>query len=101
LSTLPNETFLATNAKELMSYLTQQMTTKEGLKIFGDRGKEALMKELQELLYRKIMHPVSEKSLTIEQKAALRYLMFLKEKRSGEVKARGCADGRKQRVYKT
>eukprot|EP00957_Ditylum_brightwellii_P115640 8820673-Ditylum_brightwellii.AAC.1 len=32
---------------------------------------------------------------------ALRYLMFLKEKRSGEVKGRGCADGRKQRVYKT
>eukprot|EP00957_Ditylum_brightwellii_P091242 6946802-Ditylum_brightwellii.AAC.1 len=27
--------------------------------------------------------------------------MFLKEKRSGEVKGRGCSDGRKQRVYKT
>eukprot|EP00957_Ditylum_brightwellii_P059127 4486140-Ditylum_brightwellii.AAC.1 len=27
--------------------------------------------------------------------------MFLKEKRSGEVKGRGCTDGRKQRVYKT
>jgi len=105
LSTLPNETFLntiASHAKELMSYLTQQMTAKKGLKIFGDRGKEALMRELQQLLYRSVMHPVSAKSLTIEQKkAALSYLMFLKEKRSGEVKGRGCADGRKQRVYKT
>eukprot|EP00957_Ditylum_brightwellii_P144934 11039312-Ditylum_brightwellii.AAC.1 len=27
--------------------------------------------------------------------------MFLKEKRSGEIKCRGCADGRKQRLYKT
>jgi hypothetical protein len=27
--------------------------------------------------------------------------MFLKEKRSGDVKGRGCADGRKQRMYKT
>ena len=27
--------------------------------------------------------------------------MFLKEKRCGRVKGRGCADGRKQRIYKT
>ena len=40
--------------------------------------------------------------LTTEQKkAALRYLMFLKEKRCGRIKGRGCADGRKQRLYKT
>eukprot|EP00957_Ditylum_brightwellii_P046792 3551275-Ditylum_brightwellii.AAC.1 len=48
------------------------------------------------------MHIVDVKSLTRDQKiSALRYLMFLKEKRFGEVKGRGCADGRKQRVYKT
>ena len=34
-----------------------------------------------------------------EKKAALAYLMFLKEKRTGVVKGRGCADGRKQRLY--
>ena len=62
--------------------LTQQMSAKKGLKIFGDRGQEAVMKELQQLLYRSFMHPVSAKSLTIEQKkSSLRYLMFLKEKR--------------------
>jgi transcription elongation factor Elf1 len=27
--------------------------------------------------------------------------MFLKEKRCGTIKGRGCADGRKQRLYKT
>jgi len=27
--------------------------------------------------------------------------MFLKKKRCGRIKGRGCADGRKQRVYKT
>eukprot|EP00957_Ditylum_brightwellii_P002238 172089-Ditylum_brightwellii.AAC.1 len=49
-----------------------------------------------------MMHPVHVKSLTYEQKlAALRYLMFLKKKRAGEVKGRGCADGRKQRLYKS
>jgi len=31
-----------------------------------------------------------------ERKKALRYLMFLKEKRDGSIKARGCADGRPQ-----
>ena len=48
------------------------------------------------------MHGIYAHTLTRHQRgAALRYLMFLKEKRSGEVKGRGCADGRKQRLYKT
>eukprot|EP00957_Ditylum_brightwellii_P004401 334125-Ditylum_brightwellii.AAC.1 len=48
------------------------------------------------------MHLVNIKLLTKDQKiSAFRYLMFLKEKRSGKVKGKGCADGRKQRVYKT
>ena len=33
--------------------------------------------------------------------SALNYLMFLKRKRSGTVKARGCADGRPQREFIT
>jgi len=36
-----------------------------------------------------------------EKKKALQYLMFLKEKRDGIIKARGCADGWSQIVYKT
>ena len=48
------------------------------------------------------MHGVRSSDLTRTQKhAALQYLMFLKQKRCGKVKGRGCADGRKQRVYKT
>ena len=34
-----------------------------------------------------------------ERKWALRYLMFLREKRDGTIKARGCVDGRPQRLY--
>lgn len=102
---IPEETFfcaMAPHADELMTFLTKQMTAKKGSKMFGDRGIAALEKELRQLLYREVMHPVNIKSLTREQKlSALRYLMFLKEKRSGEVKGTGCADGRKQRVYKT
>jgi Reverse transcriptase (RNA-dependent DNA polymerase) len=46
------------------------------------------------------MQPVAAESLTQEQRQrTLAYLMFLKQKRCGKVKGRGCADGRKQRVY--
>jgi len=36
-----------------------------------------------------------------EKRNALQYLMFLKKKRCGRIKGRGCADGRKQRLYKS
>ena len=86
----------------MMSMLTEQMSAKKGLKHFGQRGADAIKKELEQLVYRKVMHGKKPSELTREQRrAALRYLMFLKEKRSGKVKGRGCADGRKQRIYKT
>ena len=47
-----------------------------------------------------VMTPVHKNCLTPEQrKEALAYLMFLKRKRCGKIKGRGCADGRKQRAY--
>jgi hypothetical protein len=36
-----------------------------------------------------------------QRQQALRYLMYLKQKQCSRIKARGCADGHKQRVYKT
>ena len=36
-----------------------------------------------------------------EKKAALQYLIFLKQKRCGKIKRRGCADRRKKRDYLT
>ena len=45
---------------------------------------------------------VSWKDLTWDiRKQALGYLMFLKRKRSGKMKGRGCADGRPQQEYIT
>jgi len=44
--------------------------------------------------------PCSRNGLSYEEiKKALRYLMLIKEKRDGTIKARGCADGRPQRIY--
>ena len=75
-----------------------QYTLKRGLKEFGIDGLTALGKEVEQLYTRKVSKPVDGNDLTRDQKqASLRYLMFLTKKRCGRIKARGCADGRKQR----
>ena len=57
---------------------------------------------MRQLHDRDVMKLAYKKSLTQEQrKEALAYLMFLKRKRCGKIKGRGCADGRKQRAYIT
>ena len=74
-----------------------QMPIRRGLKLFGSQGISAVKAELQQLHDLKVMEA---KPLTTTQKReALGYLMFLKRKRSGKIKARGCADGRPQWAY--
>ena len=81
---------------------TPQMSMKKGLQMFGEGGYAAVKQEMQQLHDRQVMQPVRRKDLTPEQKReALGYLMFLKKKRCGKIKGRGCADGRKQRAYIT
>ena len=76
---------------------TPQMPIRRGLKLFGSEGISAVKAELQQLHDLKMMEA---KLLTTTQKQeALGYLMFLKRKRNGKIKARGCADGRPQRAY--
>jgi uncharacterized protein YeaC (DUF1315 family) len=72
------------------------------LKYFGKSGADAVVAEMRQLDYRNVIKPVNGRSLTREQKRrTLQYLMSLKQKRCGRIKARGCADGRKQRFYKS
>ena len=79
---------------------TPQMSLKAGLRTFGSDGVKVVEKEIRQLHDRGVMIPVQKESLTLEQRReALAYLMFLKRKRCGKVKGRGCADGRKQRAY--
>ena len=81
---------------------TAQMSMKKGLKVFGAGGYAAVKQEMQQLHDRRVMQPVRRKDLSPAQKReALGYLMFLKKKRCGKIKGRGCADGRKQRAYIT
>ena len=90
------------HTNQVFNFLTDQMSANAGLKEFGEKGAASIMQELEQLLYRKVIVGRKASDLTLSQrKAALQYLMFLKEKRCGKIKARGCADGRKQRIYKT
>jgi hypothetical protein len=83
-------------------FLTEQMSLRRGLKQFGKKGADAVVAELQQIDYRRCIKPVFGHDLSREDKHwCLRYLMYLKEKRCGRIKARGCADGRKQRLYKS
>jgi hypothetical protein len=90
----------ANHAEVVEPLVTAQMNMRQGLKAFGESGVAAVRKEMQQLHDRKVMKAVTSKELTPQQKKdALAYLMFLKRKRCGTVKGRGCADGRKQRAY--
>ena len=81
---------------------TPQMSMKKGLKMFGKGGYAAVKKEMHQLHDQKVMQPISQKDLSHEQKkAALGYLVFLKKKRCGTIKGRGCANGCKQRAHIT
>jgi hypothetical protein len=86
------------------SLVSVQMNAKVRLKRFGQAGAEAIRKELHQIITLHVMSGCMPGSLSSEQKQkALRYLMFLKEKRCRCrcIKGQGCADGHKQQVYKT
>ncbi|KAL7559815.1 hypothetical protein ACA910_003979 [Epithemia clementina (nom. ined.)] len=79
---------------------TPQYPFKKGLEVFGEEGQQAVLEELQQLHERKVILPKEAADLTPEQKrTSLEYLMFIRRKRDGLLKGRGCADGRKQRLY--
>jgi hypothetical protein len=92
---------IATYSNIEASKSTPQYGFNKGLKEFGSLGYEATVKELDDNLLgmgavRMLMPSQIGKSIRYE---ALNYLMFLKRKRCGKIKARGCADGRPQREY--
>ena len=77
-----------------------QYTLKKGLQVFRPPGVEAVYKELKQLHERKVEEPRDASMVSPTQKRnALGYLMFLKQKRTGQIKGQGCADGRKQRLH--
>ena len=80
---------------------TPQFGFKKGLTIFREAGHEATIKELDKnLIGKNVLDMLDPKSVSYDMmRMSLGYLMFLKRKRDGRIKARGCADGRPQREY--
>ena len=67
----------------------QQFILQKGLKAFGEKGHEAAKKELEQLHKRNCFHLVSIKEMTaVEKKKSQQSLMFLSEKRDGNIKGR-------------
>ena len=78
----------------------QQYMLKQGLKKFGRRGHEGAQKEMDQLHRRNCFCPVSVKNLSEkERRQAMRALMFLTEKRTGEVKGRMVYNGKPTREW--
>jgi hypothetical protein len=87
---------------DLEAFTMTQYNLKRGLKEFGKDGIVALGKEMEQLHTRKVVKPVESSKLSkVQKRASLCYLILMSKKRCGEIKARGCADGRKQREATT
>jgi hypothetical protein len=80
--------------------LAEQYSVNKGIKLFGDRAKESVTKELKQLHDYGTYTPVHAHELTSEQrKEALASLIFITEKRCGRIKSRACVNGSTQRTY--
>ena len=73
------------------------------MEVFKKKGHKATVKELDKnRIGRYVINMLPTRSITHDMmEMSLAYLMFLQRKRSRQVKARGCADGRLQREYIT
>ena len=78
----------------------KEMPVSEGIKRFGQSAVDAVFAEFAQLSDLTTFHPQDASKLSYrEKKKALKLLTKVKQKRCGRIKARGCADGRKQRLY--
>ena len=75
---------------------------KARVNMWGQEGVDVIIKEMKQFHDHAVLQPLLPSEISPKVKStALGYLMFLKKKRNGTIKARVCADGRPQRVYKT
>jgi hypothetical protein len=77
-----------------------QYNLKPGLRKFGNKGEMAAVNELTQLHVMDMWKSMYADKLSREQRMqALLLLLFLKEKRSGDIKGRACVNGAPQRAY--
>ena len=80
--------------------VVQQYNLKKGFELFGDRAKAATTKELQQMHdFGTYVSQDAKELSSAECLKALSALMFIVEKRNGDIKVRKCAMGSKQRTF--
>jgi hypothetical protein len=80
--------------------LAEQYSINKGIRLFRDRARESISKELRQFYDYVTYVPIHAHKLTPEQKKqALASLIFLTEKRCGRIKTRACVNGSTQRDY--
>jgi hypothetical protein len=78
----------------------QQYLLRDGLKKFGEKGREAALKEMDQLDKRKVFTPIAVKDLTYDEKAkAVNGIMFLAEKRDKRIKGHFVYNGKPSRAW--
>jgi hypothetical protein len=91
-----------TSEEELgvMAYILTQYNLKLGLRKFGTQGENVVLKEMTQLHIMDTWTPMDAGKLLREQRMrALPSLLFLKEKRTGDIKGRACINRAPQHAY--
>jgi hypothetical protein len=84
----------------VMAYLLTQYNLKPGLRKFGTREEKATLKEMTQLHIMDTWTPMEAGKPSREQRMrALSLLLFLKEKRTGDIEGRACINGAPQCAY--
>jgi hypothetical protein len=80
--------------KYIFGHIRSQMTATAGIKKHGQAAVDALLQEFCQLDSKNVFEPLDASTLTASQKLeALCAVNLIKEKRSGKLKGRTCADG--------
>ena len=85
---------------DIVAAIMTQLSLKAGLKKWGDKAFKAAHNEMKQLHLRDTFKPKHASELThLQRQMILESHMFLKEKRTKEIKGRTVAGGNKQRDY--
>jgi hypothetical protein len=85
---------------DVVEVIMTQLSLKSGLKRWGKKGRKAAKSEMKQLHMRETFVPKHWRNLSeLERATILESHMFLKEKRTGEIKGRTVAGGNKQRDF--
>jgi hypothetical protein len=86
--------------KTTLAMFIQTYSLNKGIKKFGQKGKDAAIKEMKQLHNRTVFEGIKIKDMTtLECKRGMESLLFLVKKHDGKIKARTCANGSTQQEY--